>query len=441
VKLQPDVVIVHGGASVLKQVSEDHGTWTLDKSASGVSNLAPGKVLLIAGLDCARVTSITDNGSTIDVTVTPVAFIDVIQEGSFQFQNQAINPAQGIVTQVPAAVINAGDVTDGGAPDGGDGGTSDASCDSGAGGSDGGSDAGGVGCLDFGGLRVQPQSTNVSLSINGWTVSFVASPSGSGVDIDAKSSSMIGSINASAEIKVHVQSVSGVSGSLNVSGGSITSSSLTAPVDGSVDLSVQVSTPVGAQFPKQALIKLPIAVNYPFPCIAGIPCYLSFSTNFLMQPSLATKNAVLGVSTHVDFSGTDGMTFNGGNASATSKPSVTPPLDVLNTVTAPPSLGTTAIVFAAQGPRIGLGIGTMAFGSGVKAGIFADVVNSLAVTIASAMDPIPCQSASWTYASHAGGEMSISLLGVSGGVTNQITVGSATQSWFSPMLQACKIGM
>jgi len=185
VTLQPDVVVIHGGAAVMKGISSDHGVWTLDKSASGVSSLAPGKVALIAGVDCARVTAVQDNGSTLDVTVAPVSIIDVFQEASFQWQNAAVDMTQGYIGQVPyQIVVDSEQVPDGGAGDGGCTGDSGTAADAGAG------DAGdgGVQCmlrqqgLHLEGLGDNP-TPSVTVNFGNWTASWSATRGSTGVDI------------------------------------------------------------------------------------------------------------------------------------------------------------------------------------------------------------------------------------------------------------------
>jgi len=460
VTLQPDVVVIHGGASVVKGYSSDHGVWTLDKSVSGVSSLTAGKVLLIAGLDCARITAIQDNGSTLDVTVAPVAFGDVFQEASFQWQNAAIDMTKGYVGQIPYALV----VDSEAAPDGGTDGGGDSGCAT----SDAGSDAadGGVQCqfvhqgLSTEGLRPEGLGSNptnsVSLNIGNWTVAWSAVTSATGGDISVTGTWMpnsantrlpgdpaqtLGGINVNLMFTAHMQSVQGSSGSFVVHGGQITSANLNAPVGGSVDLGVQASTPMGSQFPAQALVKLPLAMEFPLPgVVPGVPFYISFQASFLVQPSLATKNATVGLSDHIDFSGNAGMNFNSGTATATGMPGVTTPANPLNNAMAGPSLGTTAAIVGVQAPRVGFGIGTMAFGTGVKAGVFVDIVNVFTLTVASSTALVPCRVATWDFASHGGGEMTISVLGTTLNVAHQIDLKTQTDPgfWYTPMVSACK---
>jgi hypothetical protein len=457
VTLQPDVVMVHGGASVLKALSDDHGVWTIDKNADGVSGLAPGKVLLIAGLDCARVTDMKDNGDgTLDVTIAPVAITDVIQEGSLDFQSQSIDMSQGVLGQAPYAVVVDSEATDAGTGDAGsgDGGAPDGD----AGCADGGADGGGS-CsvyrspnLHLAGLGGNP-SNSVTVNMGNWSIQFTGNRTGDGltINVTAQFNAMstlssvpndpaqtLGGISTGINVGVTINNLKSASGSLHVSGGKITDSNLTADVSGSADMSANMSTMKGSQFPKQALVKLPLSVEYPF-YWGPIPMYLSGTIAFLIQPSLATQNSVLGLSGHLDFSGNAGVAFTSGTASPAAAPMVTPPANPLDTATTPPEIGTMAAVFAVQAPRIGFGIGSTAFAVGAKAGIFVDVVNSFGLVVASATSLVPCRSAYWTAVSHGGGEMAIQIGGTSVGITHQIDLVSIPeQSWYTPMVAACK---
>ncbi len=453
--LQPDVVVVHGGASALAAVSADHGVWTLNKSASGVSQVAPGKVVLIAGLDCARATAVQDNGSTIDVTVEPVAFTDVLQEADLAWNDAMVDMTHGYLGQVPYATVVANEQTpDAGADGGCDGGGSDAGGDAGgSAGGDAGGDGGLASCLRIqdGTLGTTTPGTAIKLTIGEWSISGNFATNGSGVDesltltwqpgntgptVPGDPSQFLADINTSVGIKMHLPSVQGASGAVSVHGGAITSGSFTAPVGGSADLSVQVSTPMGGQFVKQSLLKLPIAVEFPF-FLGGLPMYISFQANLLIQPSLSTKNATLGLTEHIDFAGNSGLSYSSGTAIGTSAPSVTTPANALNGLMAPPSVGTQAMVVAIEAPRVGVGIGTSAFGVGIKAGIFVDIVNSFALTVASSTALVPCQAMSWFFNAQGGGEWKIKGIGLGGTTTVQLTP-QQSSSWYTPMVAACK---
>jgi len=452
VTLQPDVVVVHGGASVLKSLSSDHGTWTIDKSASGASDLAAGKVLLIAGVDCARVTTMKDNGDgTLDVTVEPVAIVDVVQNGSFSWDSSAIDPSVGVLGQLPYAVVVADETSDAGASDAGvrgDGGCADAGGD------------GGVTCMlrRARGVHIlgggKSASGTVSISIGGWSGQFTGGIASDGsliIGIQLTWSTTVGNnagpddpaqalggINAGVTVNAKIANTKATHGAVQVSAGAVESASMDTDLTGSADMSAQTSTEMAGQFPKAALLKVPMSIEYPM-FWGPIPFYVSYAVAFSLQPSLAARNAVLGVQSHIDFGGHGGFNFNAGTASPTASPTVMTPADPLDTTTAPPSVGTDAVVFAIQAPRVGFGIGTLAFGAGAKAGVYLDFVNSLGLTIESSTG-LGCESVSWTPVSHGGGEFSIKVAGIGGvNATHQVDITNYTgASWYSPMIPACK---
>jgi hypothetical protein len=454
VTLQPDVVIVHGGLPVLKALSSDHGVWTIDKNADGASGLAAGKVLLIAGVDCARATDVKDNGDgTLDVTVAPVMITEVVRDGMLSFDSSAIDFSHGVLGQVPYGVVVANETSDAGGDDSGaEGGGSDAEAGCVEGGSDASSEGGSCSAYKGPGLHLLDNPSNsVSVTIGAWTVKFSGSKVGDGMSLvvnaqwnpntgtgsTADPSQTLGAITTTIDLTVKVNNMKGASGSVHVSGGTLTDSSLTADISGSADMNAKVSTDMPSQFPKQALLKLPFSLSYPL-WWGPIPFYLSGTLAFLVQPSLASKMSVLGLSGHVDFAGPAGISFSGGNATPASVPTFTTPDNPLNVAITPPEVGTMAAVFAVQGPRIGLGIGTSAFSLSAKGGLFVDVVNSLDITVASATALLPCRAADWHGVAHGGGEMSIMAGPAKLSVTHQIDLATFGNSWYDPMVAGCK---
>jgi hypothetical protein len=437
ITLSPDVVIVHGGASVLKTVSTDHGVWTLDKSAKGVSELAAGKILLIAGLDAARVTALKDSGDTVDVTVAPVSITDVIQAGSFDWKNQTIDPSQGVVIQGPEAFELSDDPLDAGPGD---------------------TDSGSAGKLGSGlhGLGVSGETGDISFSVGNWKVSWNAKRSGNGVDIKvqatvngASSSSAggitsLGSISGTVNVMTHLDNVSGSSGSLSVASSTLNGASLSVPMSGTVNANFTATTPHGSQYPGQALVKLPLSIEYPIPCWAAIPCYLSFQTNLLFQPSLATVNSGFQLSIEIPISGSSGFTFSGGSASATSKPTVTPPTaSPLDSLVTTPSAGAIAMVASLEAPRVGFGIGTLAFVGGIKAGIFVDAINSFGIVVAPDTSLVPCREVDWKFSASGGGEVGIKLfdkvaVSLEQSATLYTYPATGTHNWYTPSVSSCK---
>jgi hypothetical protein len=83
VTYQSDVVIIAGGGSAIHGVEHGGLTWYLDPNAGGVSELAVGKVMFVTGRSVGRVVKIDEDGPDKIVTVVPVPFTDVIEDGHF----------------------------------------------------------------------------------------------------------------------------------------------------------------------------------------------------------------------------------------------------------------------------------------------------------------------------------------------------------------------
>ena len=412
IKLHPDVVVVHGGLAVLHRVSEDHSVWTLDKSAPGVASLAPGKIVLLAGLDVARVTAVVDRGDEVDLSVAGVGFAEVVTDGKLTFDKKALDPNRNVVIREPDDPSNA-DLATKAIP-------------------------------VLGHLRpLDTNSSTISLP-GGWSFDWTAIPTATGgLDIavtgtreNTVSGLKLGAIEISVSAKAHIENVSG-SGSVDLTGGAVTNSDFSAPLDGYVDFAATAKTKVAGQYPSSSLIKLPISFEYPFPC-AGLPCYLSVKVALSIQPSLATTDSAIGLNGHLEFGGPAGMSFSGGVATAAGAPTVKDPPDLLQQAKIVPSLGNTAMVFALQAPKVGVGLGTLAASVGFKAGVFVDVVNSFGITVAGATAPLPCQTMNWIVASHGGGEMTIKLFeGVSVDLQHQVELGKKTKDWTIPNVSSC----
>lgn len=97
---QPDVVLVGGGPKVIRSVSSDGLTWTLDGSAQGVANLQPGKVMFASARAAGRVVGVEHNGSDLAVTVAPVSLTDVVKDGHLTL-DQPLDLESMLYQQIP----------------------------------------------------------------------------------------------------------------------------------------------------------------------------------------------------------------------------------------------------------------------------------------------------------------------------------------------------
>jgi hypothetical protein len=83
VTLQPDVVIVGGGGTSVRNGTEDGLTYYLDPAAPRASELARGKVMFVTGRVLGRVLDVRRAGEDLAVTIGPVDITEVIRDADF----------------------------------------------------------------------------------------------------------------------------------------------------------------------------------------------------------------------------------------------------------------------------------------------------------------------------------------------------------------------
>jgi hypothetical protein len=84
---QPDVVLVGGGADMVRSVSGDSMTWTIDASAPNIGDLEPGKVMFLTGRGVGRVLQLQRHDDVVVVTLGPVDLTDVIYDGDIDISS------------------------------------------------------------------------------------------------------------------------------------------------------------------------------------------------------------------------------------------------------------------------------------------------------------------------------------------------------------------
>lgn len=80
--LQPDVIVLEGGADSIRSVSSDAMVWTIDGNAANAADIEPGDVLLATSFAAGRVLAVDEVGDDRRVALGPVALTDVIEDGS-----------------------------------------------------------------------------------------------------------------------------------------------------------------------------------------------------------------------------------------------------------------------------------------------------------------------------------------------------------------------
>ena len=77
---QPNVVLIGKGADSVRAVSADGFWWTLDAAASGVKDLAVGKIMMVTTHGTGRVLKLVRAGDSVRVLIGPVSLTDVVRD-------------------------------------------------------------------------------------------------------------------------------------------------------------------------------------------------------------------------------------------------------------------------------------------------------------------------------------------------------------------------
>jgi hypothetical protein len=131
-------------------------------------------------------------------------------------------------------------------------------------------------------------------------------------------------------------------------------------------------------------VKLEIPFNYDIPLIiGGLPFMIEVGANLLVTPGLTSHHASATGSYHMTFDGSAGITATGTDVKTESSLSG----HVENGPHQVTSLGVSAILVAAQVPRIGFGLGLL----NTSAVAFVDHVIATSVVSAGALGLVPCR--------------------------------------------------
>jgi hypothetical protein len=96
VTYQPDVVMVEEGPAIVKGLSPDGLTWTIDASAGRAAEIQPGKILFLTSRVVGRVLGVTRQAGTFAVVLGPVEITDVIKDGTFSV-SQPVDLSKALV--------------------------------------------------------------------------------------------------------------------------------------------------------------------------------------------------------------------------------------------------------------------------------------------------------------------------------------------------------
>jgi hypothetical protein len=97
---QPDVVVVDGGAGVVRSVSDDGLVWTIEAGAGGIGDVDVGEVMFLTSRAVGRVAQIERAGDDVRVTLAPVQLTEVIRDGHLKLDTP-VDLGKALVTEIP----------------------------------------------------------------------------------------------------------------------------------------------------------------------------------------------------------------------------------------------------------------------------------------------------------------------------------------------------
>lgn len=413
-QLTPEAVVIRNGAKVVQKISPDHSTFTLDGSAPGVRDLAPGKVMLISGVDAGKVMAIRNEGKDVVVTVGPVKITDVIRNGTIEWQPKDMDMSRGTWINIapgskqsnlspslrrspfaPDEIFEGTLYADDTNPEDQEPNTNDqekpkpphqhkATITVGPWKLE-------VTFVEPGTLRLygarQLYSNKLAGSgqtqIQPWSVFLVGTPG----NTPPPKPEAVAKFYAGVSVDINMGDLRS-SGIIKVKDGEINHYVVDMPVNGSIDINANAGAGDSPAFVPRGVIEIPL--EFSIPIDVGVPMYVAIKYNFFIQPELPTKGSQITLKWHSDFHGKIHMDYAPGSASSGQTViELSEPASPTHEITSPPSLGVITVVFAAQMPRIAVGLGIT---SAATLGLFWDWVHALTATVGSATSLLPCKA-------------------------------------------------
>ena len=416
----PETVVIRNANAVVRNISPDRSTFTLDGSAPGVQSLAPGKVMLLAGVDAGRVLALRKDGKDFVVTVGPVKITDVIRNGTITWSPKDMDLNRGMWMSTEPGT-NLSTILE--PPENLQRLNPNATFESLA-------EAG------------QEMQNKVKITVGDWKVELTFKEGSITLYAAMQKLPLFGGITVTVNTGKPQ-----TSGRIVVQQGKITDSEIDMPVDGYAELDTTSRTEETPAFPGKAVIELPIEWVVPIETPYFIPFYVGLKVNFIFQPEMPTKNTLLELKLHYNFRGNMGFELTRGAFIKKTKlifdDNPTPE------ITGTGSMGDVAALFAFQMPRVSVGLGARSVAS---AGMFMDLVSAVTLNIASATSMFPCRSMTLTETVSAGFEYEVgpdtfkAILKklnpntkVKGEVHKiEVQKWSPNVAWYEPRINACK---
>lgn len=313
---QPDVVLVGGGPQIVRSVSDDGLTWTIDGHAPNADKLAVGSVMFATSRAVGRVLSIRRQDSDLVLVLGPVAFTDVVKDAHITV-DQALDLTGMTVQEIPGQRDQLSDQSSAtpGAPTP-DGSTTAAPADFPH-------TADGtivlpavqlVAAAPTGSGSLPPPKPNaggkIPITVGAWTATVSADTSSLGMQLDHKSDS---GLKATVTMKFPVDNLH-IGSDTTVVGGQATATGFT--ITGIKGMEVSLSGGAGNGSADNAKVKfeVPIEMHFPIPpgpATAGLPVDISLKWSFLIETALTGKNSTVFATGKYKLDGPLGITGRG----------------------------------------------------------------------------------------------------------------------------------
>ena len=372
---QPDVVLVGGGADVVRSVSGDSMTWTIDASAPHIADLEPGKVMFLTGRGVGRVLQLEHRDDVVVVTLGPVDLTDVIYDGEINVSTPIDVGAMTFQTypEVPGL---AGSPSPTPTPSSGDGGaTASPAVWTGR---PAGATRASARAPEGGELPAASTGSSTEVTAGDFSAELGRKASAGEDELSLKLGYSKGGATVGLEFTAKLASPT-VTASLGFNGGVLGKNELR--VDGLEELSVGLisGTETGLSGNFKSRVEVPAEMTFPLPG-GPVPLVASIRFKFIVETAFSARNATLEATGRLKVDGPIG--FSGSQVLTPTVEQVKSPVENLTGV----SVGVNGVVVALQ-LKVVIGLGIPA----AMAGPFAAVTVAYGLTNGSAIGIVQCR--------------------------------------------------
>ncbi|HEY0636225.1 MAG TPA: hypothetical protein VGD67_01135 [Pseudonocardiaceae bacterium] len=351
---QPDVVVVDGGAGVVRAVSADGLTWTLDAAATGLDGLEPGEVMFLTARAAGRVADLRRDGDAVTVALAPVQLTEVIRDGRLTLDTEldAGDLADATVQLVPDLPGTLGEPTaeETELPRLGHGPL--------------------VRLRQDGGGLPTPNRSKIDFSVGDWGVTTAVDAKALTVSLSNKRSE---NLKLGADITLGYSSLR-LAADVVLRAGAVAGSAFTVTGLRYLDLNLHAGAANGVNDNQKVRVEVPAEVVNKGFLVGGVPMVFNMKVKVFAETALTGKNATLTAHGRWGLDGPVGV--ENGAATSPAFSVITSIMDSISGI----SLGPSGLVVGAEF-RFMLGLGV----PGTMGGVYVKLRTSAGVTNGSAL--------------------------------------------------------